>query len=166
MVKSGFQKIQTPVVRRWHHQLEPLNNLKNLGRPDHCLFSLRTQRRPENIRCRGNTENTRRLSSASSQAARPLGLTAAALAVERTSRTHRVASVRYEQKKNKDSTGFFAAGRSTDPCNFGSRGLELISDQGYGRGGTPVFSGVFEPVARVTLCLTDESGLGTCFGAA
>ena len=38
-------------------------------------------------------------------------------------------------------------------------------DQGYGRGGTPVFTGVFEPVARVTLYLTDENGLGTCFGA-
>ena len=24
-------------------------------------------------------------------------------------------------------------------------------DQGYGRGGTPVFTGVFEPLARVTL---------------
>ena len=39
-------------------------------------------------------------------------------------------------------------------------------DHGYGRGGTPVFTGVFEPVARVTLYLTDENGLGTCFGAA
>ena len=39
-------------------------------------------------------------------------------------------------------------------------------DQGYGRGGTPVFTGVFKPVARVTLYLTDEDGLGTCFGAA
>ena len=40
------------------------------------------------------------------------------------------------------------------------------SDQGYGRGGTPIFSGVFEPLARVTLYLTDENGLGSCFGAA
>ena len=32
-------------------------------------------------------------------------------------------------------------------------------DQGYGRGGTPVFTGVFEPLARVTLYLTDENGL-------
>ena len=40
------------------------------------------------------------------------------------------------------------------------------NDQSYGRGGTPVFTGVFEPVARVTLYLTDENGLGTCFGAA
>ena len=39
-------------------------------------------------------------------------------------------------------------------------------DQGYGRGGTPIFTGVFEPLARVTLYLTDENGLGTCFGAA
>ena len=39
-------------------------------------------------------------------------------------------------------------------------------DQGYGTGGTLVFNGVFEPVARVTLHLTDENGLGTCFGAA
>ena len=32
----------------------------------------------------------------------------------------------------------------------------------------PFFTGVFEPVARVTLCLTDENGLdlGTCFEAA
>ena len=33
-------------------------------------------------------------------------------------------------------------------------------DQGYGRGGTPIFTGVFEPLARVTLYLTDENGLG------
>ena len=39
-------------------------------------------------------------------------------------------------------------------------------DQGYGRGGTPIFSGVFEPLARVALHLTDENGLGICFGAA
>ena len=39
-------------------------------------------------------------------------------------------------------------------------------DQGYGRGGTPVFTGVFEPLARrVALYLTDENGLGTFFGA-
>ena len=41
-----------------------------------------------------------------------------------------------------------------------------INDQGYGRGGTPVFTSVFEPLARVTLYLTNEDGLGTCFGAA
>ena len=39
-------------------------------------------------------------------------------------------------------------------------------DQGYGSGGTPVFTGVFEPLARVTLYLTPENGLGSCFGAA
>ena len=33
-------------------------------------------------------------------------------------------------------------------------------------GGIPVFTGVFEPLARVTLYLTDENGLGSCFGAA
>ena len=44
--------------------------------------------------------------------------------------------------------------------------IQGAPDQGYGRGGTPIFSGVFEPVARVTLYLTDENGLGTCFGAA
>ena len=43
---------------------------------------------------------------------------------------------------------------------------DTITDQGYGRGGTPVFTGVFEPLARVTLYLTDENGLGSCFGAA
>ena len=39
-------------------------------------------------------------------------------------------------------------------------------DQGYGRGDTPIFSVVFEPLARVSLYPTDEDGLGTCFGAA
>ena len=34
-------------------------------------------------------------------------------------------------------------------------------DQGYGRGGTPVFTGVFEPLARVTLYLTDGNDLGS-----
>ena len=33
-------------------------------------------------------------------------------------------------------------------------------------GGTPIFTGVFEPLARVTLYLTDENGLGSCFEAA
>ena len=32
-------------------------------------------------------------------------------------------------------------------------------------GGTPNFSGVFEPFARVALYPTDEDGLGACFGA-
>ena len=39
-------------------------------------------------------------------------------------------------------------------------------DQGYGRGGTPIFTDVFEPLARVALYPTDKDGLGTCFGAA
>ena len=39
-------------------------------------------------------------------------------------------------------------------------------DQGYGRGGTPIFTGVFEPLPRVDLYPTDEDGLGTWFGAA
>ena len=34
-------------------------------------------------------------------------------------------------------------------------------DHGYGRGGTPIFSGVLEPLARVALYPTDEDGLGT-----
>ena len=42
----------------------------------------------------------------------------------------------------------------------------VIADRGYGRGGTPIFTGVFEPLARVALYPTDEDGLGTCFGAA
>ena len=41
-----------------------------------------------------------------------------------------------------------------------------ISDLGYGRGGTPIFTVVFEPLARVAVYVTDEIGLGTCFGAA
>ena len=32
-------------------------------------------------------------------------------------------------------------------------------------GGPPVFTGVYEPLARVTLYLADENGLGSCFGA-
>ena len=40
------------------------------------------------------------------------------------------------------------------------------ADQGYGRGGTPIFTDLFEPLARVALYPTDEDGLGTCFGAA
>ena len=42
---------------------------------------------------------------------------------------------------------------------------QFIKDQGYGRGGTPLFTGVFEPLARVAL-YPDEGGLGTWFGAA
>ena len=40
------------------------------------------------------------------------------------------------------------------------------ANQGYGRGGTPIFTGVFEPLARVALCPTGEDGLGTWFAAA
>ena len=36
----------------------------------------------------------------------------------------------------------------------------------YSRGGTPIFTGVFEPLARVALYPTDEDGLGTRFAAA
>ena len=39
-------------------------------------------------------------------------------------------------------------------------------DQGYGRGGTPIFTGVFEPLARVALYPTDEDGSKTWFAAA
>ena len=39
-------------------------------------------------------------------------------------------------------------------------------DQGYGRGGTPIFTDVFQPLARVALYPTDKVGLGTCFIAA
>ena len=42
---------------------------------------------------------------------------------------------------------------------------KLCVDQGYGRGDTPDFTGVFEPLARVTLYLIDEEGLGSYFGA-
>ena len=40
------------------------------------------------------------------------------------------------------------------------------ADQGYGRGGTPIFTGVFEPLARVAVYPTDEDGLGIYFSAA
>ena len=41
------------------------------------------------------------------------------------------------------------------------------ADQGYGRGGTAIFTGVFEPLARVALYPTDEDGFsGTWFAAA
>ena len=35
------------------------------------------------------------------------------------------------------------------------RFLKFKIDQGYGRGGTPIFTGVFEPLARVALYPTD-----------
>ena len=54
--------------------------------------------------------------------------------------------------------------RSTTPIS--PAGVSpLARDQGYGRGGTPIFTGVFELLARVALYPTDEDGLGTCFGA-
>ena len=42
----------------------------------------------------------------------------------------------------------------------------LHVDHGYGRGGTPIFTGAFEPLARVALDPTGEDGLGTWFAAA
>ena len=36
------------------------------------------------------------------------------------------------------------------------RAPKSLPDQGYGRGVTPAFIGVFEPLARVTLYLTNE----------
>ena len=50
-------------------------------------------------------------------------------------------------------------GVTSVPCNR----VSVILYQGYGTGGHLV---VFEPVVRVTLYLTDENGVGTCFGAA
>ena len=54
------------------------------------------------------------------------------------------------------------------PSLFGGtlRNPDASINQGYGRGGTPVFTGVFEPLARVTLYLTNENGLDSCFKAA
>ena len=40
------------------------------------------------------------------------------------------------------------------------------TDEGYGRRGTPIFTGVFGPLARVALYPTDKDGLGTWFAAA
>ena len=57
-------------------------------------------------------------------------------------------------------------GGRSDAYNSWGGSLAVVDDQGYGRGGTPIFTGVFEPLARVTLYLTDENGLGTCFCAA
>ena len=48
----------------------------------------------------------------------------------------------------------------------GSRPRKRTVDQGYGRGGTPIFTVVFEPLARVALYPRDEDGLGTWFAAA
>ena len=47
-----------------------------------------------------------------------------------------------------------------------SRAFGILKGEGYGRGGTPIFTDVFDPLARVAPYPTDEDGLGTCFGAA
>ena len=51
-------------------------------------------------------------------------------------------------------------------CGVCIKMLSTWADKGNGRGGTPIFTDVFEPVARVALYPTDEDGLGTCFIAA
>ena len=56
------------------------------------------------------------------------------------------------------------AGIYVKPHNV--RPLHDRKDQGYGRGGTPIFTDMFEPLARVALYPTNEDGLGTRFGAA
>ena len=52
--------------------------------------------------------------------------------------------------------------------DFEQEGAEGVveGNQGYDRGGIPIFTDVFKPVARVALYPTDENGLGTCFGTA
>ena len=47
-----------------------MNHLNNLGHPNHCVFFLRTQSQKTHVVYKRNTEDTRRLPSASSQAAR------------------------------------------------------------------------------------------------
>ena len=55
-VKSGSQKMQASMVRRWLHELEPVNHLENLGPPRSlCVFP--TNPKPENIRRRRNTDH-------------------------------------------------------------------------------------------------------------
>ena len=55
-VKSGSQKMQASMVRRWLHELEPMNHLENLGSPRSlCLFPAKPK--PENIRCKINTDH-------------------------------------------------------------------------------------------------------------
>ena len=44
---------------------------------------------------------------------------------------------------------------STAQHSFNIAYINGENDQGYGRGGTPIFSGVFEPLARVSLYPTD-----------
>ena len=60
----------------------------------------------------------------------------------------------------------FADDHAASDCAFTFAMMTLQMDQGYGRGGTPVFTSVFEPLARVALYLTDEKCLGSCFFAA
>ena len=92
--------------------MEPMNHVENLGSPRSlCLFP--TDPKPENRRCKRNTEDTRRLSSAWSQAARQLGRTADALAVEWTSRTPRVGNETSSiQTRTNNNTTAFGAGRA------------------------------------------------------
>ena len=55
-VKSGSQKFQASMVRRWLHELKLMNHLENLGSPRSlCLFP--TKPKPENIRCKRNTDH-------------------------------------------------------------------------------------------------------------
>ena len=55
-VKWGSHKVQASTVRRWLHELEPMNHLENLGSPRSlCLFP--TNPKPENIRCKINTDH-------------------------------------------------------------------------------------------------------------
>ena len=55
-VKSGSQKMQGSMVRRWLHELEPVNHLENQG-PPRLLCLLPTNPKPESIHCRRNTDH-------------------------------------------------------------------------------------------------------------
>ena len=58
-VKSGSQKMQASMGRRWLHELEPMNHLENLGPPRSlCLFPANPK--PENIHRTRNTEDCAR----------------------------------------------------------------------------------------------------------
>ena len=57
--KIGFPENETSMVRRWLHDLEPVNYLENLGHIDHCACFPRTQSQStyvegEILRIRGN----------------------------------------------------------------------------------------------------------------
>ena len=41
--KIGFPQSESSMVRRWLHDLEPVNDLENLGHIDHCTCFPRTQ---------------------------------------------------------------------------------------------------------------------------